>query len=73
MLDYNTALYDNINKKWQFNRVNDLSTTCYIKDSNNHYTYIQPVANHQEEYFLNKLKKMGLSLKGLMYILLPKY
>ena len=40
-----------------------MSTTCYIKDSNNHYTYIQPVANHQEEYFLNKEKKNGFIVK----------
>ena len=48
MLGYNTAFYDDVDNKWQFNRVNDLSATCYIKYSKNHYTYIQPLATHQE-------------------------
>ena len=33
MLDYNTVLYDDIDNKWQFDRVNDLSATCFIKYS----------------------------------------
>ena len=56
MLGYNTALYDDIDNKWQFDRVNDLSTTCYIKYSKNHFTYMQPLENHKEDFFLNKEK-----------------
>ena len=33
MLDYNTALYDDIDDKWQFDRVNDLSVMCCIEYS----------------------------------------
>ena len=47
MLGYNTVLYDDIDNKLQFDRVNDLSATCYIKDSKHNYTYIQPLANHE--------------------------
>ena len=32
-------------KKWQYNRVNDLAATCYIKFNDSHFTYLQPVAN----------------------------
>ena len=56
MLGYNTLLYDDIDNKWQFDRVNDLSATCFIKYSQNHYTYIQYLANHKEDNFLNKKK-----------------
>ena len=51
MLGYNTALYDNKHNKWEFDRVNDLSATCYIKHDMNHYTYLQPLSSHQEEDF----------------------
>ena len=51
MLDYNTALYDDIDDKWQFDRVNDLSVMCCIKYSKSHYTYMQPLANHKEDNF----------------------
>ena len=51
MLGYNTAFFDDIDNKWQFDRVNDLSTTCYIKYSKNYYTYIQPLSTHQEKDF----------------------
>ena len=49
MLGYNTSLYDDVDNKWQFDRVNDLSATCYIKYSKNHYTYIQPLSSHEKE------------------------
>ena len=45
MLGYNTAIYDDIDKKWQFDRVNDSFATCYIKVSDKYFTYLQPVAN----------------------------
>ena len=52
MLDYNTEFLDDIDNKWQFDRVNCLSATCYIKYSKNHYSYIQPVDNHNEKNFI---------------------
>ena len=52
MLGYNAALYDDVDNKWQFDRVHDLSTTCYIKYIKNHYSYIQPVDNHNEKNFI---------------------
>ena len=48
MLGCNTALYDDV-EKWKFDRVNDLSTTCYIKFSKNRYNDIQLVANMCEK------------------------
>ena len=55
MLGYNTSLYDNKHNKWEFDRVNDLSATCYIKHDMNHFTYLQPLSSHQEEdFFGNK-------------------
>ena len=56
MLGYNTALYDDIDNKCQFDHVNDLSTTCHTKYSKKHYTYMQPLANHIEDNFLNDEK-----------------
>ena len=52
MLGYNAALYDDVDNKWQFDRVHDLSTTCYIKYIKNHYSYIQPVDNHNDKNFI---------------------
>ena len=49
MLGCNTVFYDNVDSKWTFDRVNDLSATCYIKYSNKHYTYIQPLSSHIED------------------------
>ena len=37
MLGYNTAFFDDIDNKWQFDRVNNLSATGYIKYSKNLY------------------------------------
>ena len=54
MLGYNTALHDNTHNKWEFDRVNDLSATCYIKHDMNHLTYLQPLSSHQEEEFCEK-------------------
>ena len=51
ILSYNTALYDDKHNKWEFHRVNDLSATCYIKHSKNHFTYMQPLSSHQEDDF----------------------
>ena len=48
MLGCNTALYDDV-EKWKFDRVNELSTTCYIKFSKNRYNDIQLVANMCEK------------------------
>ena len=45
MLGYNTAFYDDIDNKWQFDRINNLSATCYINYSKNQYTYIQPLSS----------------------------
>ena len=42
---------DDIDNKWEFNRVKDLSATCYIKYSKNHYTYIQPLSSHEKDEF----------------------
>ena len=43
MLGYNTAIYDEVDKKWQFDRVNDSSATRFIKFYDNHFTYLQPI------------------------------
>ena len=40
MLGCDTAFYDDVDNKWQFARVNDLSATCYIKYINKYCTYI---------------------------------
>ena len=37
MLGYNTAFYDNVDNKWTFDRVSDLSATCYIKYIRDNY------------------------------------
>ena len=58
MLGYNSVFYDNKLNKWDFDRVNDLSATCYIKHDNNNYTYLQPLSSHQENIFL--MKKMSI-------------
>ena len=84
MLGYNTALYDDIDDKLQFERVNYLSATCYIKYSKHHYTDIQPLANHTEDYFFSSEKdecivprSNGYSspeiLGGIHNNLIPKY
>ena len=44
MLCCYTAIYDEVDKKWQFDRVNDSSATCFIKFNDNHFTYLQPIA-----------------------------
>ena len=43
MLGCNTAIYDEVNKKWQFDRVNDSSVTSFIKFNDDHFTYLQPI------------------------------
>ena len=43
MLGCNTELYDDVDKKWQWDRIIDLSATCYIKFSKSHYSYIKPI------------------------------
>ena len=48
MLDYNAALFENVDEKWQWNRINDLSAACYINYINNRYEYIQPLASDGE-------------------------
>ena len=62
ILGYNTVLYDDVEQKWQFDRVNYFSATCYIKYSKNHYSYIQPVANHNEKNFIYTYKD-GIIIK----------
>ena len=52
MLGYNSAFYDNKLKKWDFDRVNDLSATCFIKHDNNHYTYLQPLYSNQDKNYI---------------------
>ena len=54
MLGYNSAFYDNKLNKWDFDRVNDLSATCFIKHDNNHYTYLQPLSSNQEKNFIKE-------------------
>ena len=49
MLGCNTAIFDKIDKKWQYDRVNDLAATCYIKFKDSHFTYLQPVANIEDK------------------------
>ena len=45
--------YDDIDNKWQFGRVNDVSATFYINYSKNHYNYIQPLANNEKDNFFD--------------------
>ena len=73
MLGYNTAFYDNIDNKWTFDRVNDLSATYFIKYSNKHYTYIQPLSSHMEDKDFSLLEKMSVLFQGQMYIILLKF
>ena len=49
MLGYNTAIYYDVDKKWQLDRVNDSSATCFIKYNDNHFTYLQPIANSKDK------------------------
>ena len=51
MLVCNTELYDDVDKKWQWDRVINLSATCYIKFSKSHYSYIQPMAHINDRSF----------------------
>ena len=48
MLGYNTAIFDEVDNKWQHDRVNDQAETCYIKYKDKHFTYLQPVANIED-------------------------
>ena len=49
MLGCNTAIYDEGDKKWQFDQVNDSSASCFIKFNDNHFTYLQPIANSNDK------------------------
>ena len=72
MLGYSTVFFDDIDNKWQFDPINDLSVTCYIKYSKNHYTCIQPYQVMKKKISLN-LEKMSVLFQGQMCILLPKF
>ena len=50
-VSYNTTLYDDADKQWKWDRVNDSSETCYIKYSKNYYSYIQSTAHMNEQSF----------------------
>ena len=67
MLRYDTALYDDIDDKWNFDRVNNLSATCYIKYSKNHYTYTQSLENHKEDNCLNTEQDECIVSRSNMY------
>ena len=49
MLGCNTAIYDDVDKKWQFDRVNDFSATSFVKYNDSHFTYLQPIANSKDK------------------------
>jgi len=49
MLGCYTEIYDEGDKKRQFDRVNDSSATCFIKFNDNHFTYVQPIANSNDK------------------------
>ena len=49
VLLYNYAIYDDIDEKWLFDRVNDSSAACCIKFSDRSFTYLQPVANIKDK------------------------
>ena len=51
MLGYNNVLYNDVDNKLQWDRVNYLSATVYIKYSEKNYTYIQPMTNMNEISF----------------------
>ena len=55
MLGSNTAIYDEGNKKWKIDRVNDSSTTCFVKFNDNHFTYLQPIAISKDKDVDKKL------------------
>ena len=67
MLGCDTAFYDDVDNKWQFDRVNDLSATCYIKYSENHYTYIQPLSSHQEKVVFETKDDECIILRANVY------
>ena len=46
ILGYNTALCDLETKHWYWNEVHSQAATCYIKFSEQHYDYIQPLRPH---------------------------
>ena len=46
MLGYNTAFYDINTKDWYWDEVNSQTATCYIKFSEHHYNYTQPLCPH---------------------------
>ena len=43
MIGYNTSFYDVDTKHWYQDEVNSQAATCYIKFSEKHYDYIQPL------------------------------
>ena len=48
ILGYNTAFYDVDTKHWYWDEVNSQATICYIKFSEHHYDYIQPLRPHTD-------------------------
>jgi len=46
LLGYNIAFYDLGAKYWYWDKVNSQAATCYIKFSEKHYDYIQPLCPH---------------------------
>ena len=48
ILGYNTAFYDVDTKDWYWDEVYSQAATCYIKFSEHHYDYIQPLRPHTD-------------------------
>ena len=71
MLDFNTVLYDDVDNKWQFDRVNDSSVTCYIKFSKNRITYLQSIANFNDKD-IDKVEIDQIIIKESMIYSSPK-
>ena len=44
-----------------------MSATCYIKYSENHYTYIQPLSSHQENDFFETKDDECIILRANVY------
>ena len=46
MIGYNTAFYKLDTKDWYWDEVDSQEAICYIKFSQHHYDYIQPLRPH---------------------------
>lgn len=60
-------MFDGIDKKLQWDHVNELLATCYKKQSDNHHKYIQPIVHNYEIDFNFKRKDKIIIPKAPIY------